>query len=100
MDISETIHLLGDLLGEVLIEQESPAFFEIEERVRAQAKARRSEDPGSRRRRTSAGSGRQQWTFPPPGGLPALLHCTLTWSIPAEDNYRMNVLRQEAFEKP
>ena len=45
MDISETIHLLGDLLGEVLVELESRPLFEVEERVRAFAKQRRSEDP-------------------------------------------------------
>jgi phosphoenolpyruvate carboxylase len=42
MDLSATIHLLGELLGEVLSEQESPALFEVEERVRALAKARRA----------------------------------------------------------
>jgi phosphoenolpyruvate carboxylase len=42
MDLSQTIHLLGDLLGGVISELESPAIFEIEERIRAQAKARRS----------------------------------------------------------
>jgi phosphoenolpyruvate carboxylase len=45
MDISETIHLLGDLLGRVIAELESPQAFEIEERIRAQAKARRSGKP-------------------------------------------------------
>ncbi|MGA7194532.1 MAG: phosphoenolpyruvate carboxylase [Anaerolineales bacterium] len=42
MDLSQTIHLLGDLLGETISELESPAIFEIEERIRAQAKARRN----------------------------------------------------------
>ena len=42
MDLSQTIHLLGDLLGEVISELESPAIFEIEERIRTQAKARRN----------------------------------------------------------
>ena len=42
MDISETIHLLGDLLGQVLLEQESQALFEIEERIRNAAIQRRS----------------------------------------------------------
>jgi phosphoenolpyruvate carboxylase len=45
MDLSETIHFLGDLLGQVLLEQESPALFDVEERIRAAAKARRSADP-------------------------------------------------------
>ena len=41
MDLSQTIHLLGDLLGQVLSEQESPQVFQLEERIRQQAKARR-----------------------------------------------------------
>jgi phosphoenolpyruvate carboxylase len=44
MDLSQTIHLLGDLLGQVISELESPHIFEIEERIRALAKARRSGD--------------------------------------------------------
>ena len=42
MDISQTIHLLGDLLGKVISEQESQAIFDIEESIRQDAKARRS----------------------------------------------------------
>ena len=42
--LSDTIHLLGELLGEVLSAQESPALFETEERIRALAKARRADD--------------------------------------------------------
>ena len=41
MEISETIHLLGDLLGQVLVEQESQNLFELEERIRGLAIARR-----------------------------------------------------------
>ena len=41
MDLSATIHLLGDTLGDTLRTQESPALFETEERIRALAKARR-----------------------------------------------------------
>ncbi|MEJ5226274.1 MAG: phosphoenolpyruvate carboxylase, partial [Anaerolineales bacterium] len=44
MDISQTIHLLGDLLGEVISDLESPALFATEERIRAAAKARRASD--------------------------------------------------------
>ncbi len=47
MDISQTIHLLGDLLGQVISELESPLIFEVEERIRALAKARRSGDQSS-----------------------------------------------------
>ncbi|MBL8080716.1 MAG: phosphoenolpyruvate carboxylase [Anaerolineales bacterium] len=44
MDLSQNIHLLGDLLGKVISELESPELFEIEERIRALAKARRNGD--------------------------------------------------------
>ena len=44
MDLSQTIHLLGDLLGEVISELESPDIFEVEEYIRLQAKARRGGD--------------------------------------------------------
>ena len=44
MDLSDTIHLLGELLGQVLSAQESPALLETEERIRALAKARRTDD--------------------------------------------------------
>ncbi len=44
MDISQNIHLLGDLLGKVISELESPGLFETEERIRALAKARRTGD--------------------------------------------------------
>ena len=41
VDLSATINLLGETLGEVLRAQESTALFETEEQVRALAKARR-----------------------------------------------------------
>jgi phosphoenolpyruvate carboxylase len=44
VDLSATIHLLGETLGAVLREQESAPIFETEERVRAFAKARRAGD--------------------------------------------------------
>ncbi len=44
MDLSDTIHLLGDLLGQVLLEQESRELFDAEERIRAAAKSRRASD--------------------------------------------------------
>jgi phosphoenolpyruvate carboxylase len=46
-DISKTIHLLGDLLGRVISEIESPEIFDVEERIRADAKARRGGDPAA-----------------------------------------------------
>jgi phosphoenolpyruvate carboxylase len=35
MDLSAAIHLLGDILGEVISELESPEIFATEERIRA-----------------------------------------------------------------
>ena len=49
MDISASIHLLGDLLGRVLSEQESPAVFAVEERIRLAAKTRRTGDEAAAR---------------------------------------------------
>jgi phosphoenolpyruvate carboxylase len=42
MDLASTIHFLGELLGQVISEQESPALFLTEERIRAFAKERRA----------------------------------------------------------
>jgi len=45
VELSNAIHLLGDILGQVISEQESPAIFELEERIRSNAKARRAGEP-------------------------------------------------------
>ena len=44
LDLSASIHLLGETLGDVLRTQESPALFATEERIRGLAKARRAGD--------------------------------------------------------
>ncbi|PWH18361.1 MAG: phosphoenolpyruvate carboxylase [Anaerolineae bacterium] len=44
LDLSQLIHLLGDLLGNVILEFEGVALFEMVERIRASAKARRAGD--------------------------------------------------------
>lgn len=44
MEISKAIHLLGDILGGVISELESPELFKTEERIRAAAKERRVGD--------------------------------------------------------
>ena len=43
IDLSATIRLLGNVLGEVIAELESQALFEKEERVRKLAKERRAD---------------------------------------------------------
>ncbi len=47
MDLSAKIHFLGQLLGQVIAEQESPAAFELEEHVRLLSKERRAGDTAS-----------------------------------------------------
>ncbi len=42
MDISQAIHLLGDILGSVIGELESQELFETEERIRTASKDRRA----------------------------------------------------------
>jgi phosphoenolpyruvate carboxylase len=49
MEISQAIHLLGDILGSVISELESRELFETEERIRAAAKDRRVGDAGAAR---------------------------------------------------
>ncbi|GAB4470056.1 MAG: phosphoenolpyruvate carboxylase [Anaerolineales bacterium] len=44
LDLSQLIHLLGDLLGKVILEFEGVALFEMIERIRAYSKARRAGD--------------------------------------------------------
>lgn len=44
MEISQNIHLLGDLLGGVISEFETQTLFELEEKIRLAAKARREGD--------------------------------------------------------
>ena len=44
MELSAAIHILGDILGEVISELESPELFAIEERIRLAAKDRRAGD--------------------------------------------------------
>ena len=43
MNLSQTVRLLGNILGQVLVEQESKEIFEIEEQIRKLSKNRRRE---------------------------------------------------------
>ena len=43
--LSDDIHLLGDILGQVIRQQAGIALFDLEERIRALTKARRAESP-------------------------------------------------------
>jgi phosphoenolpyruvate carboxylase len=45
MNLSQTVRLLGNILGQVLVEQESEEIFEIEEAIRRLSKQRRQQHP-------------------------------------------------------
>jgi phosphoenolpyruvate carboxylase len=96
MDISETIHLLGDLLGEVLVAQESRALFEAEERVRALAKQRRAGDPAAAAELEQAITALDAETARGVAGAFALYFDLVNT---AEDNHRLVALRGEALAK-
>jgi len=100
MDISASIHLLGDLLGQVLLEQEPPAVYAAEERIRQAAKERRSSDP-------AASAGGEQQLVREAAGLDAAAAQAVASAFAlyfdlvntAEDNTRIETLRREALEK-
>jgi phosphoenolpyruvate carboxylase len=53
MELSAAIHLLGDILGNVIGELESPGLFAVEERIRAAAKDRRGGNVNARNQLTA-----------------------------------------------
>jgi len=95
MEISQYIHLLGDQLGKVISQLESPAIFEAEERIRAEAKARRSGDDAAAERLLDQ---------------VAAMHANDARAVAAsfatyfdlvnlaEENYRLAILRQQERE--
>jgi len=100
MDISGTIHLLGDILGQVLVEQESQALFEIEEGIRLTARELRSADP-----QAAAEGGRVLVARIASLDAQAARAVASAFDLyfdlvnTAEDNYRVASLRQEGLEK-
>jgi phosphoenolpyruvate carboxylase len=96
MDLSQTIHLLGDLLGQVLTELESPALLDTEERIRAEAKARRSGDHAAASRLQKEVS-----TLKPDEARAVAAAFATYFDLVnlAEENYRVKLLRQALDEK-
>lgn len=96
MELSETIHLLGDLLGEVMIAQESRKLFDQEERIRALAKARRADDE-----REAAAGDRElnqavaELDLEVARGIASAFALYFDLVNIAEDNFRVNELRRE-----
>jgi len=96
MDLSQTIHLLGDLLGQVLTELESPALLDTEERIRAEAKARRSGEHAAASRLQKEVS-----TLKPDEARAVAAAFATYFDLInlAEENYRVKLLRQALDEK-
>lgn len=100
MDISETIHLLGDLLGEVLRDQESRELFDVEEQIRAQAKARRADDPEQQQQGArSLEAAISSLDVEAARGIAGAFALYFDLVNTAEDLYRIASLRQEALDK-
>lgn len=95
MKLSASIHMLGDLLGQVICELESPAIFEVEERIRAEAKARRAGNP-----RAEARLQKTLQTLTPPQLRAVAAAFTTYFDLVnlVEETFRVHVLRQQAAE--
>jgi phosphoenolpyruvate carboxylase len=96
MDISQTIHLLGDLLGKVISDLESPAIFKIEEQIRAEAKARRTGDHTAAKRLQKLVS---ELSTDQARAVAAAFATYFDLVNLAEDNQRVQLLRQRLDEK-
>jgi phosphoenolpyruvate carboxylase len=89
---------LGDILGQVIAGQESPAVFELEERVRGYAKARRSAVPGSLEQAQAAGRlADEVRSLTDQTARPLAAAFSLYFDLVnlAEENHRVNLLRKE-----
>jgi phosphoenolpyruvate carboxylase len=92
MDISQTIHILGDLLGQVISELESPEIFQMEERIRNEAKARRANDESAGERLQAHIAALQ----PDDARAVAASFATYFDLVNlAEENFRVEMLRQQ-----
>jgi len=92
MELSESIHLLADLLGEVIREREGAAIFNIEERIRDSAiRARRERDEAARQTLAEEVRG-----IDPPTAHAVASAFTLYFDLVnlAEDANRIRALRQ------
>ena len=96
LTLSDAIHLLGNLLGEVLAARESPALLEAEERIRALAKARRAGDPPG-----AAQLAQDVASLPPATARAIASAFTLYFDLVnlAEEVHRIQELRRRAREQ-
>ncbi len=95
LELSDTVRLLGDLLGQVVSTEESPQLFETEERIRALAKARRAGE-GQAGGRLAA----EVATLMPNAARGVAAAFTLYFDLinVAEEDYRVQALRQRQRE--
>jgi phosphoenolpyruvate carboxylase len=96
MNLSATIHLLGDALGEVISELESPALFETEERIRSLAKERRGGDRSAAAHLRSEVAALDAQAA---RGVAAAFTLYFELVNLAEEAYRVSTLRQREGEK-
>jgi phosphoenolpyruvate carboxylase len=91
LDLSDTVHLLGDLLGQVVSTEESPQLFETEEKIRALAKARRANEAQAGTRLAA-----EVALLRPPEARGVAAAFTLYFDLVnvAEEDYRVQALRQ------
>lgn len=90
------IHLLGEILGQVIREQESPAALEQEERIRALAKKRREGNPDAEKELTAEIS-----SLDPPSAHAVAAAFSLYFDLvnAAEEIHRVGILRKREIEK-
>lgn len=99
MAISDMIHLLGDLLGEVLVEQESRQFLDLEEEIRKLAKAGRADDvTEARQGERLLAEAVARLSLEDAEKIAGAFALYFDLVNTAEDNYRVYALRQEAIQ--
>ncbi len=96
MDISQHIHLLGDMLGGVISELESAEIFALEEKIRLAAKARRAGDKAAEGQLISLIS-----SMTPREARAVASAFAIYFDLVnlAEENYRLSILRQQEDEE-
>jgi phosphoenolpyruvate carboxylase len=96
MDLSATIHMLGDALGQVITDLEAAELFEAEERIRALAKDRRAGDEAAAERLQSEVAALDLRMA---GGVALAFTVYFELVNLAEESYRVSTLRQREDDK-
>ena len=93
--LSEQIHLLGDLLGQTIVEQQGPALYELVEEVRGLAKAHRAGAAGEGARLLQR---IERLPLPEARGVVKAFAAYFTLVNLAEEQERVRVLRRRETE--